>query len=300
MNEHRLPPAGPVFVLTHLALCSLAWGSSFYFIKLMGGALPPVYVATLRGLTAMLALSVLMLARGLSPLPTRDEVVPWAVIGLLNGALPNTLVAFAMERMDSGPAVLIQSFGPLVTAVAAHLLYADERLSVRAFVGVLIGLAGVGLLIGPGALSGQMSLVGSAAMLTVALCYAAGNIYTRLVRHHDALRLALGQQVFSTVFAGSAALAIVPPPDTATLTANLWPILMLGIVTTAIPIALFMRLIVRAGPTRAAMTGYTVPAVAVLIGALALGERLTLWQAAGGLTVFLGVFIVATSRRKFP
>lgn len=297
MTEHRLPPAGPVFVLTHLALCSLAWGSSFYFIKLMGGALPPVYVAAFRGLTAMLALAALMLARGFSPLPARDEILPWAIIGLLNGALPNTLVAFAMERMDSGPAVLIQSFSPLVTALAAHLLFAEERLSVRALVGVLTGLAGVGLLIGPGALSGQMSLAGSIAMLSVALCYAAGNIYTRLVRHHDAMRLALGQQIFSALFAGSAALALVTPPAMATLTANLWPILLLGIVTTAIPITLFMRLIVRAGPTRAALTGYSVPAVAVLIGALALGERLTMWQVAGGLTVFFGVFIVATSRR---
>ena len=59
-----------------------------------------------------------------------------------------------------------------------------------------------------------------------------------------------------------------------------------------------MRLIVRAGPTKAALTGYSVPAVAVAMGVIFLSERLTIWQAAGGFTVLAGVFLVATARRR--
>ncbi|MCA0423553.1 MAG: DMT family transporter [Proteobacteria bacterium] len=290
--------ASPAFVLSHLALCSLAWGSSFYFIKLLGTDLVPVQIATLRGLIAMLALMLFIIARGGMPLPARDEIVPWLTIGLLNGALPNTLVAFAMQRMDSGPAVLIQSIGPLLTAVMAHHLFADERLGPRAFAGVAVGLAGVFLLIGPDARAGHASLSGALAMLVVATSYALGNIYTRLVRHHDPIRLALGQQMGSTLLAGLVTAFIAPPLAAATIAHHALPLLMLGIVTTALPIAVFMRLIVRAGPTRAALTGYTVPAVAVIIGVFALNERLSLWQIAGGLTVFLGVYLAATAKRS--
>jgi drug/metabolite transporter (DMT)-like permease len=85
----------------------------------------------------------LIVADGAGALPRRDELVPWLVIGAINGAIPNTLVAFALTQMDSGPAALLQSAGPLITALAAHLLFADERLNRAALLGILVGFAGV-------------------------------------------------------------------------------------------------------------------------------------------------------------
>lgn len=291
-------PASPGFVLGHLAICSLAWGSSFLFIKWIGVDVSPVGLAALRGLVAMLAIGALLVGLGEVPLPRRDEVLPWLVIGALNGAIPNTLVAYAMRHMDSGPAVLIQSVGPLVTALASHMMFEEERLNRLSLAGVVVGFAGVALLIGPAAASGTGTLGAMLAMLCVALCYTLGNLYTRFVRHHDPMRLAMGQQFFSAILAGSAALAAGGMASLAVSSAHLGSLLALGILCTALPIAVFYRLIVRAGPTRAALTGYTVPAVAVAMGALALGERLTLFQAAGGLTVLAGVFLVAMAKRR--
>lgn len=291
-------PAGAGFVLAHIAGCSLAWGASFLFIKLIGASLSPVALAALRGALAAFAVGIALVAMRQAPWPTRDEIIPWAIIGAVNGAIPNTLVAFAMQRMDSGPAVLIQSIGPLLTAVASHLLFAEERLNAQSGFGVLIGFVGAALLIGPEALGGAATLGGTLAMLCVALSYTIGNVYTRNLRHHDPIRLAMGQQLFSAVFAGAAALGTGGFAVFSGATSHLWPLLALSVLCTAVPIALFMRLIVRAGPTRAALVGYTVPAVAVAVGATLLGERLSLWQIAGGLTVLAGVFVVATAKRK--
>ncbi|HRK24098.1 MAG TPA: DMT family transporter, partial [Beijerinckiaceae bacterium] len=254
----------------------------------------------LRGAIAAVAVGGFLLALRQVPLPRGDELLPWSVIGLFNGAIPNVLVAFAMQRMDSGPAVLIQAIGPLLTAVAGHLLFAEERLNARSLAGVAVGFCGVGLLIGPAAFEGKAPLPAMLAMLGVALCYTIGNIYTRNLSHHDPMRLALGQQVASAVFAGLAALTTGGIAAFAGADRHMPALLALGIFCTAVPISVFYRLIVRAGPTRASLAGYTVPAVAVAIGALVLGERLTLWQAAGGLTVLAGVFLVATSKRKAP
>lgn len=298
MKDTATLPATPAFVLGHLAVCSLAWGSSFLFIKLIGAGVSPIVLAAMRGILASIAVGLALLAMRQIPLPRTGEVIPWAIIGLLNGAIPNTLVAYAMQRMDSGPAVLIQSIGPLLTAIAAHMLFAEERLNARSLLGVAVGFCGVALLIGPEAMAGAATFTATLAMLGVALCYTIGNLYTRNLRHHDPMRLAMGQQFFSAIFAGAAALIIGGTAAFAAVPQYGLALVALSVLCTALPIAVFYRLIVRAGPTRAALTGYTVPAVAVAVGALVLNERLTLWQAAGGLTVLAGVYLVATAKRK--
>lgn len=297
LTSRASPPVGPGFILGHLAVCSLAWGSSFLFIKLIGADVPPVALAALRGLLAAVVVSLYLIAIGQIPLPRRNEWAPWAIIGLLNGAGPNTLVAYAMQHMDSGPAVLIQSIGPLATAVAAHFMFAEERLGKESLLGIVVGLCGVALLIGPEAIHGSATLPAALAMLGVSALYTLSNLYTRTVRHHDPARLALGQQFFSAIFAGAAALLTVGPQAFAHAADHPWALVTLSVLCTALPINVFMRLIVRAGPTRAALTGYTVPAVAVVIGAIFLHERLTIWQIAGGLTVMTGVYLVASAKR---
>ena len=295
------PPNAPVtlgFFLSRLAICSLAWGSSFLLIKLMRGELSPLAIAACRGTIGGLTLAAFTLLRGQIPWPTREEWVPWLIIGAINGAIPNILVAIGLTRLDSGPAALIQSIGPLVTAIGAHLLFADERLNARSVLGILVGFCGVGLLIGPRLTEGAATLQGVLAMLGVAICYAIGNLFTRTVRHHDASRLALGQQMMSGIMATIAALAVTGPQAFARVPDHLWPVLALGIISTALPMLMFMHMITRVGPTRAALTGYTVPTVAIILGVLVLGERLTLWQILGGLIVFLGVWLVALSKRK--
>lgn len=291
-------PASAGFLIRNLAICSLAWGSSFLIIKLMRGELSPLAIAACRGVIGGLTLALFTLWRRQVPLPTRDERVPWLIIGLINGAIPNVLVAFGLTRLDSGAAALIQSIGPLITAIGAHFLFADERLTARSVAGVLVGFCGVGLLVGPRALEGSATLQGVLAMLGVAICYAIGNLYTRTVRHHDASRLALGQQVVSGVLASAATLAITGPDAFARIPDHLGPLLALGVLATALPMLMFMHMITRVGPTRAAVTGYTVPTVAAILGVAVLGEHLTPWQVLGGLIVFLGVWLVALSKRK--
>jgi drug/metabolite transporter (DMT)-like permease len=117
------------FLIAHLAANSLTWGSSFLLIKLIGDALSPTVIASLRAVGAALALGLALVLIGQSIRPKGREARDWLVLGTVNGWAPNVLVAFALSRMDSGPAALIQAAGPLMTAVLAHLLLAGERLT---------------------------------------------------------------------------------------------------------------------------------------------------------------------------
>ncbi len=285
------------FVLTHLIACSLFWGSSFLLIKLVGDDVSPWVIAACRGLIGAATLMLWIVAMGQVPLPRRDEIKDWLILGTTNGWLPNVLVAFALTRLDSGPAAMIQATGPLVTAIIAHLAFAEERLDAQRLGGIVLGFLGVGLIIGPDALKGGGTLMGILAMCGVALGYAAGNLYTRTICKADAARLALGQQFVSGLTASLLALALVGPAAFAPVPANAWPLLALGVVATALPMAIFMRLITRAGPTRAALTGYLVPTVAVSLGIVALGERLSLMQGLGALAVLAGLALASGARK---
>lgn len=295
----RASPAAPsrAFIVGNLLACSFFWGCSFLFIKLMAADVSPWAIAAGRGLLGASALTLFVLARRQSPLPRRHEIGHWLVLGTTNGWLPNVLVAYALIQLASGPAAMIQAAGPLVTALFAHFLFAEEHLGRRRLGGILVGMAGVAILIGPRLVEGGGTALSVLAMVGVMLSYAVGNLYTRAVpaKAGDPIRLALGQQMVSgsgallltLTFSGWAALSALKPHWQAMLA--------LGVLSTAIPMSIFMRLIRAAGPTRAAMTGYLVPAVATVMGVLVLGESLELRQIIGGCIILAGVFLVTTA-----
>jgi len=288
------------FIAVHLLVSSFFWGSSFLFIKLMSGQVSPFAIAAGRGLLGATSLALWLLWLGQSPLPRRNEIRHWLILGATNGWIPNILVAYALIQLASGPAAMIQAAGPLVTAIVAHLIFAEERLSGRRMGGILIGLAGVALLIGPRLFEGGATTLSVLAMVATMLSYAAGNIYVRAVPAPagDPMRLALGQQVVSGLGASSLALIFAGPAAFPPLRDHWTTMLALGVVCTAIPMTVFMRLIRAAGPTRAAMTGYLVPTVAAIMGVLILGETLELRQIAAGCIILAGVFLVTMAPRR--
>jgi drug/metabolite transporter (DMT)-like permease len=161
-------------------------------------------------------------------------------------------------------------------------------------------MAGVALLIGPRLFEGGGNALSVLAMIGATLSYAAANLYVRTVPAAigDPARLALGQQMFSGMIATTLTLAILGPAAFLPLGNHLPAMLTLGVVATAIPVTVFMRLIRAAGPTRAAMTGYLVPTVAVILGVVVLHEALELRQVLGGCIILAGVFLVTAAPRR--
>ncbi|EIM25075.1 DMT family transporter [Microvirga lotononidis] len=287
----------PAFMATNLLVCSMLWSTSFLFIKL-SGSINPFVLASIRGLIGASALALWFVVQAKSFRPDNGQWHHWVVLGALNGWIPNVLVAHALTQIGTAPAAMIQASGPLLVAVLSHLLYADERLTPRRFVGVVIGLAGMGILIGPTALPDSgISPWGALTMVATALSYAAANLYVRSIRHADPARLALGQQICSGIPATTLALVVAGPSAFAAVPGSAASLLALGIVSTALPILLFMRLIRRAGPTRASMVGYLQPVWTTIMAVLFLGESIGLRELTGGVVVLTGVALVSFSGR---
>lgn len=290
------PAATTLFVAGHLAICAATWGSSFIFIKLTHGEVDPFTLSVIRAGIAAAAMALWVMWLGQAPWPARDEWQDWLVLGSVNGWIPNILVAFALERMTAGMASMVQAATPLFTAFFAHLLFADERLGRQRVLGLATGFGGTLLLVAPRLGQGGSEALAILAMIGVVLGYGSGNIYARYRRTVRPERLALGQQVVSAAVSAPLALLIAGPMATVTaLRDHGWALLVLGLFCTAVPILAFMRLITRAGPTKASMTGYLAPATAVFLGMVVLGERLTPGQIVGGLVIMLGVAIITLS-----
>ncbi|SCY28288.1 DMT family transporter [Microvirga guangxiensis] len=287
----------PAFILSNLLICSLLWGSAFFFVKLSGN-LNPFVLASMRGVIGATSLAAWFLFQGKSILPQRHELPVWAFLGTFNGWLPNVLVAYALTQLATAPAAMIQASSPLIVAAISHLMFVDERLTPQRFLGVLVGFAGMGILIGPAALPDSgISLTGIIVMVLVSCSYAAANVYVRTVKNVNPARMALGQQIGSGTAATALALVMAGPAAFAAVPSSIVPLLALGALSTALPILLFMHLIRRTGPTRASMVGYLAPVWTILLAVLFLNESVGLRELLGGAVVLAGVALVSFTGR---
>jgi drug/metabolite transporter (DMT)-like permease len=291
------PAPTPAFIVSRLLACSILWASSFLFIKL-SGSLNPFVLAAIRGLIGAASLALWFAAQGKSILPQRHEWRIWAILGTFNGWLPNVLLAYALTQITTATAAMIQASSPLIVALLSHALFAEERLTPRRLVGVLVGFAGMGILIGPAAFpESGISTAGVLTMLAIACSYATANIYVRTVKQAEPARLALGQQICSGFAATALALVLVGPSAFMPVPAHLAPLIALGVAATALPVVLFMDLIRRTGPTRASMVGYLMPVWTAILAVLFLGETIGLREILGGTVVLAGVALVSFTGR---
>jgi drug/metabolite transporter (DMT)-like permease len=284
----------PASLALHLLLCSALWSTSFILIKLLGSDVSLFTVAALRGLAGAGTLIVFFLLSGRSLLPERRELVPWLIFGSANGWVPNVLTVYAMGQIAAATGAMIQASGPVIVAALAHMLMRGERLSLRRAGGVALGFLGVATLIGPERImAGGGALAGVVAMLLVAVSYALGSLYARTVRDIDVERMALGQQVVSALPALGLALVFDPLASWAVAAAHWRLVLFFGVLSTAVPMILYLRIIRAAGPVRAGTVGYLQPVWATVAAWLVLGETVGPREIAGMLVVFAGVWIVS-------
>lgn len=288
--------AGPA-LWWRLLVIGLLWGASFPVLRLVATEMEPMALAAVRGLISAVAIWAFLAATGAMARPAPGLLRHMAVIGTLNGWLPNVMTAMALGRIEAAPAALIQSAAPLFVGLFSAFLLAGERPGRLAIAGLALGFCGIAVIIGPGALEGGASLEGALLMLATALSYALGTVYVRAVRPSQPAMLALGQQVVAGAVALVLALAFGP---WAAFDQPAWvygTLAGLAVFASAIPLAMFTILLTRARATDASMVGYLQPLSAALIAAVWLAEWPAVQVLAGGGLVLVAVWLGTAGRR---
>lgn len=273
-------------------LLSLAvlWGGSFFFAKVALGALGPFTVVFVRVTLAALALALVVPLRRDAPWPA------YFAMGFLNNALPFSLIFWGQTEIASGLASILNATTPLFTLIVAHFLTSDEKIGRTKVAALLTGLCGVVVLIGPTALAGGGALWGQAACLAAALSYAFAGVYGRRFRRMGVAptEAAAGQVTASAVLILPIMLIVdrpwllaAPPPPTVCAA-----LVALALLSTALAYVLYFRILAAAGATNLLLVTFLIPVTAILLGAVALGERLEPRHFAGMALIGLGLALI--------
>ena len=281
----------------YFGILSLFWGTSFLWIKIAVSEVSPFVLVGFRTLFGALSLLVILMFDKKIKL-SWDYIRPWlgvfAIVGLLNVALPFVLISWAEKTIDSGTASILNSTTPLYVMVLAPLFLKDDTWSVAKLIGLILGFSGVVVLMLPGLSHGlDQNLLGYGLMLLGTLSYACASIYTR----RNAVGLAPQMQAFlqltmATFFAWGFALLFDRPLKMPALPLTWIALLWLGILGSGFAYILFFSLIHSIGPTRTTMVTYVLPLVAVVLGVVFLQEQVHWQDIVGGLMIVAGIAVV--------
>jgi drug/metabolite transporter (DMT)-like permease len=272
-----------------LLLLALLWGGSFFFGKVALAAVPPLTLVVLRTGLAALALIAVLAATG-RKLPS--SLAAWRgflVMGLLNNAIPFALINWGQTRIDSGLAAILNATTPLFTVILAHLVTSDEKLTRNRVAGVVLGFAGVVVMIGPAALGGAE--LGKLAVLAAAASYACAGLYGRRLGKLAPVTAACGMLVAATLIMLPLALVLDRPALPAG--AVIWEAVgALALFSTALAYIVYFRILATAGATNLLLVTFLIPVSALLLGGIVLGERPDATAFAGMALIFLGLVAV--------
>ncbi len=274
-----------------LITLSILWGGSFFFAEIALTVMSPFAVVMFRVGLAAAALLVAVYAMG-QRMPLSVGVwLAFFVMGGLNNLIPFSLIFWGQTHIASGLAAILNATTPLFTVVFAHALTRDERMTAAKLAGVVLGIAGVAVMIGPAALTGVGDhVVAQIAVLGAAASYAFAGIFGRRFKALPPVVVAAGQTSASTVMIVPAVLAAegigaLFIPWGGALAA----IVALALFSTSLAYVLYFRILATAGATNLLLVTFLIPVSAILLGAVFLDERLTAMQFAGMALIAAGL-----------
>ena len=280
-----------------LLLLSLIWGSSYLFIKVGVSEMPPAFVAGGRLACGLTFLLIALRLQGLG-LPARRLWGSLLVVAFLNNVIPWILIPWGEQHISSALASILIATMPIFTVIAAHFVTHDDRLSWRKLLGIILGFAGVVVLIAAD-LRDLMSnsALGDLAMLVSAASYGVATVFaSRRLRGEDHTVLATGQLGFGLLMTAPLILLSAGDLQGVPSPAALASVVALGVLGSGLAYVLYYYLIERGSPTQVSMVTYLSPVMAVFWGALLLNEPLGPNTFAGLGLICAGIFLV--NRRK--
>ncbi len=276
-----------------LVLLSILWGGSFFFNAVAIAELPVFTVVVSRLVIAALILWLVVIVTKAAVPRDRDIWVAFIVMGVLNNAIPFSLIVWGQSHIASGLASILNATTPLFSVVLAHLYVAGERITLARLAGIGAGLVGVVIMVVPDLTGGLLDdLAAQLACLAAALSYGVAGIYGRRFakRGIAPLMTATGQVTGSSLVLVPAMLVLNTPwalsmPGMDVLAA----LIGVGVLSTALAYLLYFRILATAGATNLLLVTFLVPVSAILLGVIVLSETLHANEIAGMVCIALGL-----------
>ncbi|NEX61370.1 DMT family transporter [Noviherbaspirillum galbum] len=275
-----------------LLFLSSIWGGSFIFLRIAVPEVGPLMTALLRTTLATAALLIFAAATGVS-MNWRRNAKPFAIVGIFAGALPFCCFSFAALHLPAAHSAVLNATAPLFGALFSAL-WLNERMTARKAAGLLLGLSGVAVLVGAGALPlDAMTLLSFGACLAAAASYALSTIIVTKTGRPGGIHpiaMATGSLAFGSLIMLPTLPFAIPPAMPSLLA--LGCIAGVSLLSSGLAQAIFIPLIVKIGPTRAMSVSFLIPLFSMLWSAIFLHEGVHLSTVLGAGIVLMAMALV--------
>ena len=285
----------------YIGLLAAFWGASYMFIKVANRAFEPATMMMLRLLLASLIIVLVLIAqRGRHAMVGELRALGWEgfALGVVNGAIPFTLIAWGERHIDSGVAAIANASMPIFVVLLAIRFKPSETVRGLRLVGFIVGLVGVGVLAGVHPEGGWWGFAGTMAVVVASVSYAVGSLWgQRLIAGTSGLVLAAASML--------GGLLVLLPFGLAQLPSEVpgWKetgsVIALAVIGTALAQIILYRVLRSDGAARVSLVTYLLPATALIYGVLLLGEPLT-WEELAGMALILGGVALGSGAVRFP
>jgi len=271
----------------------LIWSSSFLWIEIALREVGPITLVAIRAFFGFLfGLAVVLIQK--VPIPrTFKEWAPLIALGFTNIALPFFLISWGQKSIDSSVASILDSTVPLFTILAAHFILHDDKMTPPKVLGLLVGFAGVVILMARDIGSGTSSILGQLAVILACVFYAASTIIIRkFTEDTPGIMRSMGPLTAGMVVMTASAFVFEAPFKFPSLPLTWFALAWLGILGSGLAFLMAFHLIHEIGPTRATMVTYLMPLGGVTLGGVFLKEALT-WHVIAGAVLIISSLAIA-------
>ena len=260
-------------------LLGAIWSSSFLWIKIGVQDIGPMALVAFRMLFGAITAAAIGVYQKVKWPRDWKTLGIFAILGPTSLAIPIFFISWGEQTIDSAVASILNATTPLFTILIAHFLLQDDKMTFQKTLGLLIGFAGVVVLMSKDLSAGaHNSILGQAAVILASLFYAGSAVFGRKLTQHveGSVRGAMFL-ITSTIFMWNVGPLAERPFEFPSLPITWIAILFLGILGSGLAVIMLWYLIHEVGPTRASLVTYLFPVGGVILGVIFLNEQLS-WQ----------------------
>jgi drug/metabolite transporter (DMT)-like permease len=274
-------------------LLGAIWSSSFMWIKIAVQEISPTMLVAFRALFGLLFCVVVIVIQRAQWPRTFKSWFPLLLLGVTNIAIPFFLISWGEQYIDSAVASILDATVPLFTILIAHYLLQDDKITYPKLIGLLIGFAGVIVLMSKDLLnSSTNSILGQAAVILASIFYAVNSVYIRKTTENmPGMVRSAGPLLSASVVMWLATFLFESPAEMPQLGMTWFALLWLGVFGSGLAFAMAYYLIHEIGPTRTTMVTYLFPLGGVILGVTFLNEELTWPLITGAILIVLSLVV---------
>jgi drug/metabolite transporter (DMT)-like permease len=274
-------------------LLGAIWSSSFMWIKIAVQEVGPITLVAFRVLFGLLFGIVVIFIQHAQMPRSFKEWSPLLLLGITNVAIPFFLISWGEQSIDSAVAAILDATVPLFTILIAHYLLHDDKMTWPKVLGLLVGFAGVIVLMSKDIGASFGSLLGQLAVVLACAFYAGSAVFARKTTEDTpGILRSAGPLVSATVVMWLATFFVESPIKIPQMGITWIALLFLGILGSGLAFVLAYYLIHEIGPTRTSMVTYLFPLGGVILGVAFLNEELS-WQLLVGAVLIILSLLVA-------